>query len=161
MLNIIIWIVIIALFLGSFIGLLFPIIPSSLLIWIGFLLYHFALHAGSLGTLFWISMVLLTVILIIADMIANSFFVKRFGGTKWGERAAAIGVIIGSFVIPPFGILVVPFVMVILIELFQKRTAMEAMKAAIGSLIGFLGGIVAKIVIQLIMIIWFFIAVIF
>ena len=38
----------------------------------------------------------------------NKYFVNRFGGSKLGEYAALIGVIVGCFVIPPFGIIIVP-----------------------------------------------------
>lgn len=157
MLEIIIWVIIIALFIISFAGVVFPIIPSVLVLWIGFLLYHFVINANELNLTFWIAMVVFTIILIGADIIANSYFVKRYGGSKWGERGAAIAVIVGSFIIPPFGIIIVPFVVVFIIELLQKRTVQNAFRASIGSLIGFLGGALAKIVIQFIMIIWFFI----
>src|SRR5699024_4948867 len=98
------------------------------------------------------AMTIWTIILIFADIIANSYFVKKFGGSKNGERLAAIGVIVGSFIIPPFGIIIVPFLLVILTEIIQKKTMQEAFRAAFGSLIGFLSGTFAKIIIQLIMI---------
>ena len=159
--DILIWVVIIGLFLLSFIGLLYPIIPSSLLIWIGFILYHFFIKNEELTMIFWIAMAVFTVILIVADIVANSYFVKKFGGSKWGERGAAIAVIIGSFIIPPFGILIVPFITVFIIEVIQRRTIKDAIRSSFGSIIGFLSGTFAKIVIQLIMIIWFIIVIIF
>lgn len=159
MLDILIWIIIIALFIVSFAGVIFPIIPSVLVLWVGFLLYHFVINADELNLLFWIIMAVFTIILIGADIIANSYFVKKYGGSKWGERGAAIAVIVGSFIIPPFGILIVPFVTVFIIEMVQKRTTKEAFRASIGSLIGFLGGAFAKVVIQLVMIVWFFIVI--
>lgn len=161
MLEVIIWIIIIALFIVSFAGVIFPIIPSVLVLWIGFLLYHFVINANELNLTFWIAMAVFTIILIGADIIANSYFVKKYGGSKWGERGAAVAVIVGSFIIPPFGIIVVPFVAVFVIELMQKRTIQDAFKASIGSLIGFLGGALAKIVIQCIMIVWFFVVLLF
>jgi uncharacterized protein len=161
MLDIIIWIAISVLFILSFVGIVFPIIPSVLVIWGGFLLYHFVLNSNELNAVFWTVMIVLTVVLIVSDIIANSYFVKKYGGSKWGERGAAIAVIIGSFIIPPFGIIIIPFVAVFIIEMIQKRTAQEALLASVGSLIGFLGGAVAKVVIQLVMIIWFIIVVIF
>lgn len=156
MLDIIIWVIIVILFIASFAGVIFPIIPSPLVLWIGFLLYHFVINADELTVLFWIAMVILTVVLIVSDIIANSYFVKRFGGSKWGERGAAVAVIVGSFIMPPFGIIIVPFITVLVIEMVQKKTFQEGLRASIGSLIGFLGGAVAKIVLQLIMIVWFF-----
>lgn len=76
MLDIIIWIVIVALFIASFAGVIFPIIPSPLVLWVGFLLYHFVINADELTVWFWMGMAVLTVILIVADVIANSYFVK-------------------------------------------------------------------------------------
>ncbi|MFG6119233.1 DUF456 domain-containing protein [Thalassobacillus sp. B23F22_16] len=157
--EVILWVIIILLFLLSFLSLVFPIIPGTLAIWAGFLLFHFFLDNSELSGFFWTAMVLLTVLLFVSDIIANSFFVKKYGGTKWGERSAAIGVIVGSFIIPPLGILIVPFAAVLIVELLQQRSPQDAFRASIGSLFGFLSGSVAKIVIQLIMIIWFFIAI--
>ncbi|WP_010651811.1 DUF456 domain-containing protein [Oceanobacillus massiliensis] len=161
MLDVIIWIVIVAMFILSFIGILFPIVPSVLVLWVGFLLYQFVLDGNELNTLFWIIMVLFTILLIAADLIANSYFVKKYGGSKWGERGAAIAVILGSFITPPFGIIYVPFIVVFIIEMIQKRTAGEALRASFGSLLGFLGGTFAKIAIQAVMIIWFFVLMLF
>ncbi|MFU0790327.1 MAG: DUF456 domain-containing protein [Virgibacillus proomii] len=161
MVEILIWVLIITLFVLSFVGIIFPIIPSVLVIWGGFLLYQFAINGNELTMTFWIAMGIFTVILIGADVIANSYFVKRYGGSKWGERGAAIAVIVGSFMVPPFGIIIIPFLTVFIIELLQKRTSQEAFHASIGSLFGFLGGAVAKVVIQLIMIVWFFITILF
>ncbi|RDW15030.1 DUF456 domain-containing protein [Oceanobacillus chungangensis] len=161
MVDILIWIFIAALFILSFVGLIYPIIPGVLVLWGGFLLYQFFINADELNLIFWIAMGLFTVALFVADIIANSYFVKKYGGSKWGERGAAIAVIIGSFIIPPFGIIIVPFVVVFIIEMLQQRTLPDAFKASIGSLFGFLGGTIAKFVIQVIMIIWFFAVVLF
>lgn len=159
MIDILLWVLVIVLFILSFVGILFPLVPSVLVLWGAFLLYQFAINPDGLNLIFWIAMVLFTILLIGADIIANSYFVKKYGGSKWGERGAAVAVIVGSFIIPPFGILLVPFLVVFVIEVVQKRTVQEAFRASIGSLFGFLGGSVAKVVIQLIMIIWFFILV--
>ncbi|MDC3417086.1 DUF456 domain-containing protein [Aquibacillus salsiterrae] len=156
---VVIWLIIIACFILSFVGIIFPIIPSPLVLWLAFLAYFFFLNEAELTLLFWLAMVVLTIILVVSDIIANSYFVKKYGGSKWGERMAAIGVIVGSFVIPPFGIIVVPFLAVLVTELMQKRSTSDSVRAAIGSLFGFLGGSFAKIIIQLVMIVWFFMVV--
>lgn len=150
--HIIIWILIVGLFIGSFAGLVFPIIPSSLLLWIAFILYHFGIDNQALGMFFWIIMAIFTLILFVSDMMANSYFVEKSGGGKWAKRLAAIGVVVGSFVVPPFGIIIVPFVAVLVIEMLQQRTFGSAAKIATGSLIGFLGGTVAKVILQIVMI---------
>lgn len=157
--EILLWIMVIILFFISFIGLIFPVLPSVFAVWGGFLLYHFFINSTELTTFFWISMAVLTTILLLADIFANSLAVKRFGGTKLGERTAAVSVVIGAFVYPPFGILALPFITVIIVEYWQQKDFSSALRAAVGTLIGFLSGKFAEGLIQLIMISWFFLLV--
>lgn len=159
--EVLVWIVIIGLFILSFVGLLYPVIPSAFILWIGFLLYHLVINNTELNSLFWIMMGVLTVILLVADVVANSYFVKKFGGSKRSEQGAGIAVIVSSFIVPPFGILFIPPLVVLAIELFQRRSFKAAFLTSISSLIGFMSGVAAKVLIQLIMIIWFFVVILF
>lgn len=155
------WIITILLFVLSFVGIVYPIIPSVLAIWGGFAVYHFLINPNELSVWFWISMAILSIVLIAADLIANSYFVKKYEGSKTAERIAAVATIVGSFIFPPFGIILVPFVAVIVTEFIIHKDTKKALKVALATIIGFLGGSIAKIVIQFIMIIWFFIVVSF
>ncbi|MEK4029657.1 MULTISPECIES: DUF456 domain-containing protein [Bacillaceae] len=149
------WIGITILFITSFAGLVFPIIPSILFLWGGFLLYHFGINNDELSVIFWLAMAMFTILIIVADILANSYFVKKYGGSKWGERIAALAVIIGSFVIPPFGIVLVPFAAVVVTEMLIQKDAKKAVTIGFATFIGFLSGTIAKFMIQFIMIIWF------
>ncbi|GGI40803.1 DUF456 domain-containing protein [Mammaliicoccus stepanovicii] len=151
------WFLIIIMFVVAFIGLIKPIIPSVLFLWIGFFIYHFAIDASKLSWVFWTVMILFTVFMILSDIIMNSYFVKKFGGSKTGELVAAIGVLIGCFVFPPFGIIIVPFVLVLITEMVQKNNLPSALNASLGSLLGFLTSSIAKAFIMVVMVIWFFI----
>jgi len=157
--DVLLWIVVLALFVLSFVALVYPVLPSVTAVWGGFLVYHFFVNANTLTTFFWIAMVVLTIVLLVADIFASSLSVREFGGSKLGERVAAIAVIIGSFIYPPFGIIVLPFIAVLLAELLQDRSFGSALRSSIGSLIGFLTGRFAEGLIQLAMIIWFFLTV--
>lgn len=154
--DFLLWIIVLGLFILSFVALVYPVFPSVTAVWGGFLVYHFLINSNTLTTFFWVSMVVLTIFLLGIDMLASSLSVKCFGGSKFGERVAAISVLIGSFIYPPFGIIVLPFVAVFIAEMKQERSATEAIKAAIGSLVGFLSGQFAEGLIQLSMILWFF-----
>lgn len=154
------WLFIILMFVIAFIGLIKPIIPSVLFLWIGYFIYHFAIDSSKLSWVFWTVMILFTVFMFLSDIIMNSYFVKKFGGSKRGEIMAAIGVIIGCFVFPPFGILIVPFVLVLITEMIQKNNFGSALNASIGSLIGFLTSTIAKALIMVVMVVWFFIDII-
>ncbi len=48
----ILWILIIIAFALAFIGLIKPVIPSLLMLWIGFLIYQFGFHDGRLSWIF-------------------------------------------------------------------------------------------------------------
>ncbi len=74
--DIILWLLIVLCFILSFIGLIFPLIPSVLALWVGFFVYVFGL-AGDLSIWFWIGMGVLTIILFGADIIASQFFCKK------------------------------------------------------------------------------------
>lgn len=156
-LEIIIWIIIGSLFIASYIGIFIPIVPSVLIIWLGFLLYQFTIAVKGLPPSFWVMMSILTIALFLADFYANKYFVGKFGGSKWSEWGAIIGVVIGIFVYPPLGMLVIPFIIVLSIELIRKQPLRLASLAAVGALAGFLSGILAKIMMHSVMIIIFFI----
>ncbi|WHI59476.1 DUF456 domain-containing protein [Mammaliicoccus lentus] len=155
------WLLIIIMFVIAFIGLIKPIIPSVLFLWIGYFIYHFAIDSSKLSWVFWTVMILFTVFMILSDIIMNSYFVKKFGGSKLGETMVAVGVIIGCFVFPPFGIIIVPFILVFVSEIIQKSDISAALNASIGSLLGFLTSTIAKALIMIVMVIWFFIDIIF
>ncbi|WP_147805298.1 DUF456 domain-containing protein [Alkalicoccus halolimnae] len=150
--EILIWTVIAALFILSFIGLLFPIIPSVLLIWGAVALYAFLIDGGAVSWWTWVSFAMLTIVLFIADYAASMFFVKKYGSSTYGMTAATVGLIVGTFIIPPFGIFIVPFALVMLTEVAQKKPAKEAAKVAVGTLFGFLASTFAKGLIQALLI---------
>ncbi|MDW4280344.1 DUF456 domain-containing protein [Staphylococcus saprophyticus] len=155
--TVILWLCIIAAFVLAFIGLIKPIIPSVLVLWVGFLIYQFGFHNGNLSWVFYVSMILFTVFILVADFIMNKYFVNKFGGSKLSELVALVGVIGGCFVFPPFGIIIVPFVAVLVVEMIQEPNLTKALKASFGSVVAFLASSVAQAIIMIIMVIWFFV----
>ena len=145
----ILWILIIISFALAFIGLIKPVIPSLLMLWIGFLIYQFGFHDGRLSWIFYVAMIFFTIMILVADFVMNKYFVNRFGGSKIGEYTALIGVIVGCFVFPPF-------VAVFIVELVQGFNFQQAIKVSFGSVIAFLASTVAQGLIMIVMVIWFF-----
>jgi uncharacterized protein YqgC (DUF456 family) len=101
--------------------------------------------------------------LIGADMLSNMYFVKKYGGDKWSMAAAVVGILLGMFVLGaflgPLSIVVGPFLAVFLVEMVRNNGTEKAFRIALGTVLGFLSSTVAKIVIQLIMIVWFLVVV--
>lgn len=159
------WILISVLFVLSIVGIFVPVIPDSIFIWIGFLIYQFGIAppGEGLGWVFWISMTLLTALLFLADILANIYFVQKYGGDKWSAGAAVIGLLFGTILLSPFvgpfSIILGPFLAVLLLEVMRSRENGQAVQIAFGTLIGFLGSGVVKLGVTFIMIIWFIVQV--
>jgi len=159
-LDIVAWILIIASFIIAFVGLVYPIIPSVLFILLGFIVYGLFYSFADFGWLFWTIEILFVVLLFAADSISNLIGVKKFGGTKAGMWGSTIGLLVGPFIIPVVGILVGPFLGAVIGELVVTKTDLkQAMRAGVGSLVGFLTSVVTKGIIQIIMIVIFIIAI--
>ena len=158
--DLIAWVVIVALFIVAFIGLIYPIIPSVLFIFAGFIAYGLFFTFAELPWWFWVIEVLFTVLLFSADTVANLVGVKKFGGSKAAMWGSTIGLLVGPFIIPFLGIILGPFLGAIIAELvFTKQSLQNALKVGVGSVVGFLTSVLTKGAIQIVMIIVFLIAV--
>ncbi|MCE4965134.1 DUF456 domain-containing protein [Staphylococcus chromogenes] len=151
------WLFVIISFIIAFIGLLKPVIPAVLFLWIGFIIYQWGIDDTSLSWIFWLGMLFLTLLIFISDLLMNRYFVNRFGGSKKGEWAALIGVILGSFILPPFGIVIVPFILVLIVEMLEQKRFDVALKASFGSIVAFFSSTFTQAFVMLIMVIWFFV----
>lgn len=159
-LEIIAWILIIALFIVAFVGLIYPIIPSVLFLLGGFIVYGLFYSFSDLPWWFWVIELLFVALLFAADTISNLVGVKKFGGSKAGMWGSTIGLLIGPFVIPFAGIIAGPFIGAVIGELIVERSNIQqAIKVGVGSVIGFLTSVVTKGMIQVVMIVLFFIAI--
>lgn len=106
--------------------------------------------------MFWIVEGIFTAVLFAADYIANLLGVKRFGGSRAAIWGSTVGLLIGPFVIPVAGIILGPFIGALAGEMIvHKKDIKTAAKIGVGSLIGFISGVLAKSVIQLMMIGYF------
>lgn len=150
------WTLVITSFIIAFIGLIYPVIPSVLFIFIGFIIHGLFHGFQQLPWWFWVIEVLFTILLFGADTLANAFGVKRFGGSEAGVWGSTIGLLVGPFIIPFAGILIGPFMGAVIAELiFSNNTIAQAIKAGFGSLVGFLTSIITKGIVQVVMIVLF------
>jgi hypothetical protein len=160
--EILAWLLIIICFIIAFAGLLYPVIPSVLFLLFGFILYGLFFSFAELSWWFWLIEILFVVLLFMADALANLVSVKKFGGTKAGLWGSTIGLLIGPFIIPYLGIIIGPFIGAVLGEFIVARSDFpQAVRAGIGSLVGFLTSMITKSILQLVMILIFIIAIVF
>jgi uncharacterized protein len=158
--EIVYWTIVIALMVIAFIGLIYPIIPSVLFLLAAFILYGVFFSFAPFGWLFWTIQGLFVLLLFGADYITNLIGVKKYGGTKAGIWGSTIGLLVGPFIIPIFGILIGPFLGAVAGEwIVHKKDFKSTLKVGLGSVIGFISSVFTKGIIQLVMIVYFFLVI--
>ncbi|MGG1312200.1 MULTISPECIES: DUF456 domain-containing protein [Cohnella] len=155
------WLVITALFALGMAGAVFPVLPGALAIYAAFFVYGFFFSFEPFGFWFWTVQTLIVVALFAADYIVNAWGVKKYGGSKASVVGSTIGVLIGPFVIPAFGLLLGPFLGAVIGEMIHGSSMDRSLKVGWGAVVGLFSSMVAKIVLQLAMIVLFVIWLIF
>lgn len=130
-------------------GSILPL-PGPPLSFLGLLLIHWSGNVDFTNKLLW-TLGLLTILVAIIDLLVPMWGVKRFGGSKFGIWGSTIGLILGLFG-GPWGIFIGAFFGGLAGELLAGRDTPTAMKAAFGSFVGFLFGVLLKLVLCVIMI---------
>lgn len=155
--EIVYWSIIIILIVLSFVGLVYPILPSVVFLVGSFIMYGVFFSFEPFSWLFWTVQILFVALLFGADYMANMIGVKKFGGTKAGIWGSTIGLLIGPFIIPVIGILIGPFLGAVIGEWVVHRSNLKsAVKVGIGSVVGFVSSVLTKGLIQIVMAIYFF-----
>ncbi|MDO7907076.1 DUF456 family protein [Paenibacillus sp. JX-17] len=149
------WIIVIALFLIGMAGAVYPILPGALAIYLAFFVYGWFFDFSHYNVWFWIIQTLIVVALFVADYVVNAWGVKKFGGSKLATTLSTIGVIIGPFVIPAFGLILGPFIGAFIGEVISGSSVNKAAKVGFGSVLGLFTSTVMKFILQLVMIILF------
>lgn len=141
---------------AGFVGIVFPALPGTILIAGGFLVYGFITGFDSLSGWFFIGQCVLICLSYAVDFMATAWGVRKFGGSKAAAWGAGLGSLL-VFVIGPPGILIGPLLGAIIGELIMGEQLKQALHSGIGSFLGFLGGVAAKMLIAGIMVAWFII----
>ncbi|WP_291858635.1 DUF456 domain-containing protein [Marinilabilia sp.] len=144
--DIILIIIGISLLLAGFIGCVLPVLPGPPLSFLALLMLQVT-SWGSFSTRFlWIAAGAAVVVTLL-DYVVPVWGARRFGGTKAGVWGAAIGLAVGLF-FGPAGIILGPFLGALLGEIAAHADSNRAFKAAFGSFIGFLTGVVLKLIVS-------------
>ena len=137
-------------------GLYIQLYPSALFLLGAFLLYGALFSFEPLSWLFWLIQAMFVILLLVADYLANLYGIKKYGGSKAGVWGSTIGILVGPFVIPVFGILIGPFIGAVIGEMIVNRSNFtSALKIGLGSVVGFISGVITKAIIQLLMVAYF------
>lgn len=142
-------------FLLSIVGLvgcIVPIIPGIVLNYVALLLLALTDY-GEIGGGTLVVWLVVTIAVTVADFYLPVWMTRKFGGSRAGEVGAMVGVLVGLFLFPPFGVLLGPFFGAVLGELSRdKQDAERALKSGFGSFLAFVVGTGLKLIVG----IWMF-----
>jgi uncharacterized protein YqgC (DUF456 family) len=122
--------------IAGMIGCILPIIPGPVLSFSSLILLSWAKSWQSFSQTFLIVMGILTGLLLLSDYVAPALGAKKYGASKRGLWGSAIGMIIGIFFIPPWGMIVGAFIGALTGELAAGKSGRKALRAGWGILIG-------------------------
>lgn len=143
--DILIMVLAIILMVGGITGCVLPILPGAPLAYAGLLLLHFTglAHFSTAQLIVWLIVV---VVLQVVDYITPLLGSKYSGGTSFGNRGCVAGTLLGLFFMP-WGIILGPFLGAVAGEMMGGSDFPHAVRAGIGTLIGFLLGTLLKVIV--------------
>jgi len=155
-----IWITIgIVLTFTGIVGCILPLIPGPPLGYIALLLL-LIIDKNTFSDEFLIIWLLITIAVTVLDYFVPVWGTRKFGGSSYGLWGATIGLIVGLFFFPPFGLIAGPFFGAVVAELIRGNDIQRAFRSGFGSFVGFLAGTVMKLTVSIVMAIYFFKAII-
>jgi len=147
-------------FILGLVGTIIPMLPSAPLIWVGMLAYGLIAGFEDLSLAFFLWQGLLVLLVLLVDYITTALGTHYFGGTRAGFWGAVLGLLVGVIFFNLPGLLLGTFLGAVAGELIASPDIKKALISGIGAVIGFLGGIPFKLLLEIIMIAWFFIVII-
>ncbi|KGP76572.1 hypothetical protein JT05_03900 [Desulfosporosinus sp. Tol-M] len=145
------------LFVLGLLGTVLPVLPGAILIYGGMLLYGVMTHFSTLDTNFFLIQALISVLILAIDFLASAAGTRQFKGSRQAVWGAVIGTFLGLLFFGPLGVIIGPFLGAVIAEFINSPDLNQAIRVGIGTLIGFIGGTILKLGIEIIMIIYFFI----
>ena len=155
------WVVTACLLVLGFVGTLVPFLPGHLILFFA-ALGHWLMLRGESGVECWTFAVLAFLLILsqVFEFLSGAAGTRWFGGTRWGAAGALIGGIVGIFFIP-LGLFLGPLIGSMFCEfVFAKKEVRSATVSGVGSVLGTVAGMVIKIIVGVLMIIWFLLDVI-
>ncbi len=150
------WLIVIVLFAVGLIGTVLPIFPGTTIILAAAIIHRVMLGAGkSVGWATLAVLLLLTLVSYGFDFLSGYLGARHFGASKWGTFGAVAGALVGLF-FGLIGLFIGPVIGAIAGEIVAGKKMIAAGRAGWGSLLGNLGGMLAKLAIALVMIGVFF-----
>jgi hypothetical protein len=142
-------------------GLVVPLIPGLVIIWLAALVYGLVAGFGVLG---WFMFALITLLMIVGSVIDNILMGTKAhdtGAPWWVVLVALVAGVAGNFIVPVIGALVAALLALFLVEWARRKDVKNALESMKGMLTGYGWAILIRFIMGLFMIafwlIWAFV----
>ena len=139
------------------IGCIFPAMPGIPFNYAALILLNFAKGGNEFSPRFLIVYGLLSVLVLLFDYVLPLIGAKKFGASRQGIWGAIVGMIIGIFFLPPFGIILGLLLGAFVGELLAGKEQADALRAGLATFLGSLTSLLVKLALALVMSIHFLI----
>ena len=146
--DIIIICVVAFILLLGIIGCFVPVMPGPPISYVALLVFHFFSSYNIDENTLWL-WALIVIAVTVFDLWVQIYGVKKFGGTKKAVNGSIIGLIIGIFLLPHFGIIIGPFLGAFIGAKMDDPDVNKALRIALGALAGFVAGTIVKLSVSL------------
>jgi len=130
------------------IGCVVPGLPGTPIAYVSLILLQFV-EQSPFSWIFMLSWLLIVVSVTLLDFYVPIWGTQKFGGSKYGTYGSIVGLVVGLF-IPPWGIIIGPFLGAYSGELIGGKQHNEALRAGFGAFLGFVAGTIMKLAVTFI-----------
>ena len=136
----------IALALLGIVGSFVPILPGPITGWAGILVIQLS-DRVTIGNAVIIGTFFLALFIFLLDYVIPILGTKKFCGSRMGAIGATLGLVLGLLFLGPIGLIIGPFAGAFFGELLHGSNQRLAFRAALGSFLGFVSGVLLKFII--------------
>lgn len=131
--------------LAGIVGCILPSLPGPLFSYLALIILSLAKDWEPFSAGFLVIMAVITAVVMFLDYIVPVSGAKKYGASKSGVWGSVVGMILGIFVIPPWGIILGAFLGACAGELLARRRGAEALRAGWGVFVGVVAGLGIKL----------------
>jgi len=127
------------------VGCILPAIPGPLVSYLSLIIISFVMDWDVFSISFLIVMAALAALVMFLDYILPAGGARRYGASRWGVTGSVVGMVIGFFFFPPFGVFAGAFIGAIIGEILARKRGKDAVRAGWGVFMGVMLGLGVKL----------------